>query len=180
MLQDRFVSRYPASWCSLLTRLAFAELQPQALPHRWQERCCYPAGTVPYVPLLQGLVELWFGEGGIGAHDHILALSLLPLDLGEEHSVPVLGRQRGRRILPQYDGPHTGGMRLVTRCGGRAGLGGLALGSRRIAHAQGGVVSSSRAPVPEPARASAEGTHVFSLKYARSGIFRELQLAHNV
>ena len=40
-------------------------------------------------PLLQGLVDLWLGEGGIGAHEHVLALLLLPFDLRQEHLVPV-------------------------------------------------------------------------------------------
>jgi len=46
---------------------------------------------VPHIPLFQGLVDLRFGEGSIGAKDHFLALFLLPLDLWQEHVVPVLG-----------------------------------------------------------------------------------------
>jgi hypothetical protein len=41
--------------------------------------------------LLQRLVDLRLGEGGIGPDHHLLALLLLPLDLGQQPCFPTLG-----------------------------------------------------------------------------------------
>src|SRR5207302_5367579 len=51
----------------------------------------WDADSVLHIPSLQGLVDLRFGEGGIGADDHVLALLLLPLDLRQKHLIPVRG-----------------------------------------------------------------------------------------
>jgi hypothetical protein len=45
----------------------------------------WDADRVPHAPLLQGFVELR------STHDHVLALALLPLDLRQEHFLPLLG-----------------------------------------------------------------------------------------
>ena len=42
-------------------------------------------------PLLQRLIDLRFGEGGVGTKHHLLAQRLLPLNLRQEKFFPVLG-----------------------------------------------------------------------------------------
>ena len=43
------------------------------------------------VSLFEGLVDLRLGEGGVGAKRYSLPFGLLPLDLGQQQFVPVLG-----------------------------------------------------------------------------------------
>ena len=49
------------------------------------------ANDVVHSAILQRLVDLRLGEGGVGAERQSLAFSLLALDLGHQQFVPVLG-----------------------------------------------------------------------------------------
>jgi hypothetical protein len=43
------------------------------------------------VPFFRPLVELRLGKGGVAAEGHLFALRLLPLDLGQQQFLPVVG-----------------------------------------------------------------------------------------
>ena len=49
------------------------------------------ANSVLHAPLLQRLIDLRFGEGGVGTKHHLLAQRLLPLNLRQEKFFLVLG-----------------------------------------------------------------------------------------
>jgi len=46
---------------------------------------------VLHVPLFECFVQLRLGKGRIGPEDYLLALRLLPLDLGQQQSFPAVG-----------------------------------------------------------------------------------------
>ena len=49
------------------------------------------ANGVLHVPLFERLVDLRLGKGGVAPEGHLFALRLLPLDLGQQQFLPVVG-----------------------------------------------------------------------------------------